>query len=71
MPLILFFLKRNWKIIAAAVAIVSLMAGLLLWRSSLINQRKYGFAADEALRSKWAKQTPNRAKRVTDLIRYA
>lgn len=36
---------------------------------SLIQERKYEEAAKNALLSKWAKQTPNRAKRVTDLIR--
>ncbi|MEG6298207.1 glycoside hydrolase family protein [Enterobacter hormaechei] len=35
-----------------------------------INAREYEKAADEALNSKWARQTPNRAKRVTDVIRY-
>lgn len=38
---------------------------------SLVEQRKYKQAADNALQSKWAKQTPNRAKRVTDMIRNA
>lgn len=36
---------------------------------SLIRQGKYVHAADNALQSMWAKQTPARAKRVTDLIR--
>jgi lysozyme len=31
----------------------------------------YATAADEGLDSKWARQTPNRAKKVTDLIRSA
>ena len=31
--------------------------------------RDYGAAADEALDSRWAQQTPERAKRVTDLMR--
>lgn len=35
-----------------------------------LNAREYEKAADEALNSKWALQTPNRAKRVTDVIRY-
>ncbi|HAS0709589.1 TPA: glycoside hydrolase family protein [Enterobacter hormaechei subsp. steigerwaltii] len=35
-----------------------------------LNAREYEKAADEALNSKWARQTPNRAKRVTDVIRY-
>lgn len=35
----------------------------------LIKARKWNEAADNMLKSKWAKQTPNRAKRITDLIR--
>ncbi|HBA9627248.1 TPA: glycoside hydrolase family protein [Escherichia coli] len=35
-----------------------------------MNTRQFDKAADEALDSLWAKQTPNRAKRVTDVIRY-
>lgn len=38
---------------------------------NLLKQGKYEEAADNALDSLWAKQTPNRAKRVTDLIRSA
>lgn len=38
---------------------------------SLIRQGKYAHAADNALKSLWAKQTPARAKRVTDMIRNA
>ena len=47
--------------------------GLLTFKNtlSLIEQRKYKEAADNALKSKWATQTPNRAKRVTDMIRSA
>ena len=49
------------------------VSGLLRFRRtlSLIEAGKYEDAADEALRSRWADQTPNRAKRVTDLIRSA
>lgn len=36
---------------------------------SLIRQGRYYEAADEAMDSKWAKQTPNRAERVARLIR--
>lgn len=45
--------------------------GLLGFKStlSLIQAKKYKEAADNALKSKWATQTPNRAKRVTDMIR--
>ncbi|MFI2992772.1 sulfurtransferase [Klebsiella aerogenes] len=34
-----------------------------------LNNREYELAADEALDSKWAVQTPARAKRVTEVIR--
>lgn len=45
--------------------------GLLAFRTtlSLIQQGKYTHAADNALKSKWAAQTPVRAAHVTDLIR--
>lgn len=47
--------------------------GLLGFRNTLalIQQGKYSEAADNAMKSLWAKQTPNRAKKVTDLIRSA
>lgn len=47
--------------------------GLLGFKNtlSLIQAKKYKEAADNALKSKWAQQTPNRAKRVTDMIRNA
>ena len=35
----------------------------------LINTNQWEEAADNMLKSLWAKQTPNRAKRVTDLLR--
>ncbi|MCY4762670.1 glycoside hydrolase family protein [Klebsiella aerogenes] len=34
-----------------------------------LNNREYALASDEALDSKWAVQTPARAKRVTEVIR--
>ena len=37
----------------------------------LIKERRYEEAADEALRSAWAKQTPSRAREVADMIRSA
>ncbi len=45
--------------------------GLLKFKNtlSLIEQKRYNEAADNALKSLWARQTPNRAQRVTDLIR--
>lgn len=47
------------------------LSGLLNFRDtlSLLNEGKYTEAADEALNSKWANQTPNRAKRVTGWMR--
>lgn len=36
---------------------------------TLLHFGRYDAAADEFLNSKWASQVPNRAKRVTDLIR--
>lgn len=47
--------------------------GLLGFKNTLtlIQSKKYKEAADNALKSKWATQTPNRAKRVTDMIRNA
>jgi lysozyme len=36
---------------------------------SLIRQGKYKLAADNALKSLWARQTPDRAARVCDIIR--
>lgn len=45
--------------------------GLLGFKNtlSLLQSGKYSEAADNALKSKWAEQTPKRAKRVTDMIR--
>lgn len=47
--------------------------GLLKFRKTLahIKAGRYKKAADEALNSRWAQQTPNRAKRVTNWIRGA
>lgn len=47
--------------------------GLLKFKNTLalIKAGKYADAADNALKSLWAKQTPERAKRVTDMIRNA
>lgn len=47
--------------------------GLLAFKTTLglIRQGMYAHAADNALKSMWAKQTPERAKRVTDMIRNA
>lgn len=47
--------------------------GLLQFKKMLLalDVRDYAMAAEEALDSKWAQQTPNRAKRIADLIRSA
>jgi lysozyme len=47
------------------------VAGLLSFKNTLrlVEQKRYNEAADNALLSLWAKQTPNRAKRTTDLLR--
>lgn len=47
--------------------------GLLAFRKTLkyIEKGQYVKAADEALRSRWANQTPRRAKEVTDWIRFS
>jgi len=36
---------------------------------ALIEEGKYTFAADNMLKSKWAEQTPARAKRLADQMR--
>lgn len=45
--------------------------GLLGFRNTLamVQAGRYDEAADNALKSLWARQTPNRAKKVTDLLR--
>jgi len=45
--------------------------GLVKFKNTLalIQAKKYNDAADGAMKSLWAQQTPERAKRVTDLIR--
>lgn len=47
------------------------VTGVLKFAKTLgmIKEGKYHAAADNALLSKWAKQTPQRAKEVTDLLR--
>lgn len=48
-------------------------AGLLSFEKMLaaIKAKNYELAAHEALNSRWAQQTPNRAKRVANMIRHA
>jgi lysozyme len=45
--------------------------GLLAFKNTLalVEAGRYGEAADNALKSLWARQTPDRAKRVTDTLR--
>jgi lysozyme len=45
--------------------------GLLRFKTtlSLVEQKRYNEAATQAMTSLWAKQTPKRAERVTDLLR--
>lgn len=47
------------------------VSGLLKFKNTLalVQKKKYNEAADNAMKSLWAKQTPNRAKEVTDLLR--
>lgn len=49
------------------------VSGLLRFRKTLglLEACQYQEAADEALRSRWAEQTPNRARRVAEWIRNA
>ena len=49
------------------------VSGLLGFRRTLalIDEGQYERAANEALNSRWAEQTPNRARRVSELIRSA
>lgn len=47
--------------------------GLLQFKNTirLIDEGKYVEAGNNALKSKWAQQTPNRAKRIVNLIKNA
>ena len=47
------------------------IAGVLKFKTTLdlIQKKDYNKASDNALLSKWAKQTPNRARKVTNLLR--
>ena len=49
------------------------VSGLLGFRQTLalLADGKYAEAADQAMRSRWAEQTPNRARRVAGWIRSA
>lgn len=49
------------------------VAGLLGFKNTLamIKERKYSEAAENMLKSKWATQTPKRAKQIANLVRNA
>ena len=49
------------------------VAGLLGFKNTLamIKERKYSQAAENMLKSKWATQTPKRAKQIANLVRNA
>jgi lysozyme len=70
------WLKEHPDVVQRAIANMVFQMGIegvlkFVTTLSLIQQRKYTHAANNALKSKWAKQTPARAARVTDLIRNA
>lgn len=64
-------LDEQRKIALADMAYQMGIHGLMGFSRSLgyMANRHYEAAADEFLDSRWAKQTPSRAKKVTDLIR--
>ena len=49
------------------------VAGLLGFKNTLalIKERKYTQAAENMLKSKWATQTPKRAREIANLVRNA
>lgn len=62
--------------VARQVALTSMAfqlgtGGLAKFKNSLrlVEQKKFSAAADNMLKSRWARQTANRARRVTDMIR--
>jgi lysozyme len=64
-------LDSNTKYVLIDMAYQMGVAGLLEFKQSLklVKAGKYNEAAKEMLNSKWAKQTPNRAKSVTDILK--
>lgn len=64
-------LTDNRKIALCSMGFQMGINGLLGFKNTLgmMERGEYGRAADNALKSKWAQQTPERAKRVTDMIR--
>lgn len=68
------WLKKHPENVQRAVANMAYqlgISGLLKFKTTLrlIEQKRYNEAADNALLSLWARQTPERASRVTNLIR--
>lgn len=62
--------------VARQVALTSMAfqlgtAGLAAFKNSLrmVEQGRFGEAADNMMKSRWAKQTPSRAKRITGMMR--
>lgn len=64
-------LDSNTKYVLIDMSYQMGVAGLLEFKQSLklVKAGKYAGAAKEMLNSNWAKQTPNRAKSVTDILK--
>lgn len=64
-----FTVKRALANMAFQLGIAGLLSFKRMWRA--LEQQDYERAADEALDSKWADQTPDRAHEVAEWIRKA
>lgn len=64
-----FTVKRALANMAFQLGIGGLLSFQRMW--SALEQQDYERAADEALDSRWAEQTPNRAQEVAEWIRAA
>lgn len=64
-----FTVKRALINMAYQLGVAGLLSFKRMWRA--LEQQEYQRAADEALNSKWAEQTPNRAQEVAGWIRKA
>lgn len=64
-------LSENQKIALCSMAFQMGIGGLMEFKNtlSLLERGEYEAAAKEALNSRWATQTPNRARRVTYLLK--
>ena len=64
-------LDSNTKYVLIDASYQMGVSGLLAFKDTLklIKEGKYNEAAKEMLRSRWAKQVPNRAKSVTDILK--